>query len=58
MTELARKTLMLYRLMPGAPPIPHRDGAEMIGDVMGNAHWEFCETIVIMIMGAAQAYAR
>jgi hypothetical protein len=50
--------LKLYRAMPGAPAIPRYDGEEMYGDVIGNDHWNFCEAIVDMAVGAAQAYSR
>lgn len=42
--------LRLYREMPGAPPIPHRDGQEMWGEVMGNQHFRFCEAVARMIL--------
>jgi hypothetical protein len=45
--------LTLYRLMPGAPRIRRDDGIEMVGDVVGNDHWNFCEAIVDMSLAAA-----
>ena len=43
-------TIRLYRVMPGAPQPPtDANGVAYWGEVHGNDHWRFCETIAEMI---------
>jgi hypothetical protein len=50
MTDVQKRILRLYRLMPGAPRIPGGRGAELKwGEVMANDHWAFCAAIEAMI---------
>lgn len=53
MDSRLQQIVRLYRLMPGAPPIPTQDGRAMWGDVEGNDHWNFCAEIVDLIISAA-----
>jgi hypothetical protein len=43
----------LYSALPGAPMPPTEDGWYLWGEVEGNDHWVFCETLVDMMMGIA-----
>lgn len=49
-TAVRDMTLMLYKVMPGAPRPTMYDGNYMWGDIEGNDEWCFCEQIATLIV--------